>query len=63
MVQRQGMTKTAVASQKIAYRPRFSEAVWAVAIFIAYAGENWRKPVRLWVESTYTLEMYAGVLR
>ena len=39
MVQRRAMTRTAVASQKIEHQPRASEAVWAVAILIAYAGE------------------------
>ena len=62
MVQRREMTRTAVASQKIEHQPRASEAVWAVAILVAHAGEIWGKPVRLQVGSTYTLEMYDGVL-
>ena len=62
MVQRREMTRTAVASQKIEHQPRASEAAWAVAILVARADEIWGKPVRLQVGSTYTLEMYAGVL-
>ena len=62
MVQRREMTRTAVASQKIEHQPRASEAVWAVAILVAHAGEIWGKPVRLRVGPTYTLEMYDGVL-
>ena len=62
MVQRREMTRTAVASQKIEHQPRSFEAVWAVAIFVAQAGEIWGKPVRLQIGSTYTLEMYDGVL-
>ena len=62
MVQRREMTRTAVASKKIEHQPRASEAVWAVAILVAHAGEIWGKPVRLQVGSTYTLEMYDGVL-
>ena len=62
IVQRREMTRTAVASQKIEHQPRASEAVWAVAILVAHAGEIWGKPVRLQVGSTYTLKMYDGVL-
>ena len=62
MVQRREMTRTAVASQKIEHQPRSSEAVWAVAVLVAHAGEIWGKLVRLQVGSTYTLETYAGVL-
>ena len=62
MVQRREMIRTAVASQKIEHQPRASEAVWAVAILVAHADAIWGKPVRLQVGSTYTLEMYAGVL-
>ena len=62
MVQRREMIRTAVASQKIEHQPRAWEAVWAVAILVAHAGEIWGKPVRLQVGSTYTLEMYDGVL-
>ena len=63
MVQRRELTKTAVASQKIEHQLRALGAVWAVAVVVAHAGKIWGKPVRLQVESTYTLEMYAGVLR
>ena len=62
MVQRREMIRTAVASQKIEYEPRASEAVRAVEIFLAHAGGIFSKPVRLQVGSTYTLEMYDGVL-
>ena len=62
MVQRREMTKTAVASQKIEHEPRALEAVWAVAVFVVHAGEIWGKPARLQIGSTYTLEMYDGVL-
>ena len=62
IVQRREMTKTAVASQKIDHQPRAWEAVWADAVLVAHAGEIWGKPVRLQVGSTYTLEMYDGVL-
>ena len=62
MVQRREMTSTAVASQKIEHQPRASKAVSAVVILVAHAGEIWGKPVRLQVGSTYTLEMYDGVL-
>ena len=62
MVQRRGMISTAVASQKIEHQPWSSEAVWAVAILVAHAGEIWGNPVRLQVGSTYTLEMYDGAL-
>ena len=62
MVQRREMTKTAVASQKIEHQPRVFQAVWAVAIRVAHAGEIWGKPARLQAGSTYTLEMYDGVL-
>ena len=62
MVQRREMTRTAVASQKIEHQPRASEAVWVVAILVAHADESWGKPFRLQVGSTYTLEMYDGVL-
>ena len=62
MVQRREMTRTAIASQKIEHQPWAWEAVWAVAIVVAHAGEIWGKPVRLQVGSTYTLEMYDGVL-
>ena len=62
MVQRREMTKTADTPQKLEHEPRVSGAVWAVAILVAHTGEIWGKPVRLQVESTYTLEMYDGVL-
>ena len=62
MVQRREMTKTAVALQKIEHQPWASEAVWVVAIFVTHAGEIWGKPARLQIGSTYTLEMYDGVL-
>ena len=62
MVQRREMTRTAGASQKIEYEPRASEAVRAVEIFSALAGGMFSKPVRLQAGSTYTLEMYDGVL-
>ena len=62
MVQRRAMIRTAVASQKIEHQPQAWEAVWAVAILVAHAGEIWGKPVRLKVGSTYTLEMYDGAL-
>ena len=62
MVQRREMTKTAVASQKIEHEPRALEAVWAVAVFVAHAGEIWGKPVLLRVGPTYTLKMRDGML-
>ena len=62
MVQQRDMIKTAVSSKKIEHQPGFSEAVWAVAILVARAGEICGKPVRLQVESTHTLEMYVWVL-
>ena len=61
IVQRWEMTKTAVAPQKIAHEPRALEAVWAVAVFVAHAGEIWGKPVRLQIGSTYTWKCTMGL--
>ena len=63
MVQQREMIKIAVASQKIEHQPRSSKAVWVVAILVAHAGEIRGKPVCLQIGSTYTLDMYAEVLR
>ncbi len=62
MVQRREMTRTAGVSQKLKYELRASEAVRAGEIFSAHAGGMFSKLVRLQAGSTYTLEMYDGVL-
>ena len=61
MVQWREMRKTRV-SQRIDHEPRASETVWPVAILLAHAGQIWGKPFCLQVESTYTLDMYDGML-
>ena len=44
MVRRRKMNRAAVASQKkIEHEPGGSEAVWAVVILAAHAGEMWGK--------------------
>ena len=60
MVQQREVTKTAIASQKIEHELRVFEVVWVIAILVAHTGEIWGKLVRLWVESTHTLELYDG---
>jgi len=62
MVHRRGMTRCAFAFQKIEHEPRTPEAVWAVAIPVAYACESSSEQVSLQVGSTYALEMYNGVM-
>ena len=60
MAQRREMTETAFASQETDYEPWASEAMFAVGILGAYAGEIWGKPICPRVESTYTQKMYDG---
>jgi len=43
MVRRRKMNRAAVALQKIEHEPGGSEAVWAVVILAAHAGEMWGK--------------------
>ena len=62
IVQRLKMIRIVAASRKIEHEPLAFEAVYVVAIFVAYAGEICIRSVCLRIGLTGTLEIYSGGL-